>query len=69
MTTIPTAERPAINAVEVHWAADEVAELIRRVPAESVVGKVLARAHLELSSLKQSAGGTVVGPFRLRAAA
>ena len=67
MTTTSIA-RPTIDAAEVRWATDELATLIRRVPPDSVVGKVLTQTMRELASLKSTAG-EVHGPFRVKAAA
>ena len=57
-----------IDAREVAWAAAEVAALLRRANADTVVGTVLQQTLRELNSLKQSAEASVVGPFRLKAA-
>lgn len=63
---VPTT--PTIDIQEVKWAAEEVAALLQQVSANSVVGMVLTQTLRELASLKQSAAGTVVGPFRVKAA-
>jgi flagella basal body P-ring formation protein FlgA len=63
----PSPAAPAIDAAEVKWAAEEVAALLQQVAPNSVVGMVLTQTLRELASLRQSAG-TVVGPFRLKAA-
>jgi hypothetical protein len=57
-----------IDASEVAWAAAEIATLLRRANADTVVGMVLQQTLRELNSLKQSADASVVGPFRLKAA-
>lgn len=64
----PVPSAPAIDATEVRWAADEVAALLRRAAPDSVVGMVLQQTLRELASLKQSAAGQVIGPFRAKAA-
>jgi hypothetical protein len=60
--------QPSIDTDEVTWAAEEVAALLQQVAANSVVGMVLTHTLRELASLKQSAAGTVIGPFRVKAA-
>ena len=59
---------PPIDAAEVNWAAGELAALLRRAAPDSAVEAVLHQALRELDSLKASAVGQVVGPFRVKAA-
>jgi hypothetical protein len=66
--TRATTSVPTIDHVEVTWAADEVAAILRQTDPDSVVGTVLEQTLRELTSLKLSAEATVVGPFRMKAA-
>lgn len=60
-------ESPSIDASEAQWAAQELAGMIRKLGDDSPVSMVLRQARRELASLTQSAGGVVVGPFRVAA--
>jgi len=60
---------PTIDTAEARWASEQLGLLIARVADDSVAGLILRQARRELASLLQSAGGEVVGPFRVRAAA
>ena len=60
-------EAPTIDASEARWASDELAALIRKLGPDSPVSLVLRQARQELSSLMQSSGPAVVGPFRIAA--
>jgi flagella basal body P-ring formation protein FlgA len=72
MTTAKTRSQstittPSIDAADVQRAANEVSAILRKTSPDSVVGAVLQQTLRELKSLKQSAEGTVVGPFRMKA--
>ncbi|CAN5477193.1 hypothetical protein BH11PLA2_BH11PLA2_17110 [soil metagenome] len=71
MTDTPTYvnESPNLNTVELRWAAEEVATLMRQVEPGSVVAAVLQQTLRELASLKQSAEAMVLGPIRTKRAA
>ena len=60
-------EAPTIDVSEARWASDELAALIRKLGPDSPVSLVLRQARQELSSLVQSPGPAVVGPFRIAA--
>ena len=60
-------EAPTIDVSEARWASDELAALIRKLGPDSPVSLVLRQARQELSSLVQSPGAAVVGPFRIAA--
>jgi len=60
-------EIPTIDVSEARWASDELAALIRKLGPDSPVSLVLRQARQELSSLMQSSGPAVVGPFRIAA--
>ena len=60
-------EAPTIDVSEARWASDELAALIRKLGPDSPVTLVLRQARQELSSLAQSSGPAVVGPFRVAA--
>ena len=60
-------EAPTIDVSEARWASDELAALIRKLGPDSPVSLVLRQARQELSSLMQSSGPAVVGPFRIAA--
>jgi hypothetical protein len=64
----PVPSEPRIDAAEVRWAAAELAALLRQTSPDSPVEAVLRQAARELASLTPAAGGTVIGPFRVRAA-
>jgi hypothetical protein len=59
-----TAEIPTIDISEARWVAAELALMIQKLGPDSPVGLVLRQARREVTSLAQSAGATVVGPFR-----
>ena len=65
--TFPAA--PTIDTAEARWASEQLGALIARVGDDSITGLILRQARQELVSLVPSAGGEVVGPFRIRAAA
>lgn len=65
MSHVPSS--PTTDGAELQWAAIEIASLLRQSEPGSVVGAVLQQTLRELSSLKSSTG-TVVGPFRMKAA-
>ena len=68
MTTTQSPSATMIDANEVRWAAEAVAQILRKAEPDSVVGAILQQTLRELSSLNPTAA-TVIGPFRMRIAA
>lgn len=66
-STLPAS--PTIDAAELRWAVESIAQLVRQTEPDSIVGAVLAQTMRELTSLNPNAVSTVVGPFRLKIAA
>ena len=65
---------PVSDSTDARRAADEIANLIRRIGANSITGMVLRQTQQELQSLIRSIesdgkSGTVVGPLRISVAA
>jgi hypothetical protein len=65
--TPSTLSTPSIDAADVQRAAEQVRDILLKTSPESVVGAVLKQTLRELKSLKQSAEGNVIGPFRMKA--
>jgi hypothetical protein len=62
----PPSDAPALDPRELRWAAEEVAALIRQTDHGSVVGTLLQQTLRELTSLKQSAEGSIIRDYRTR---
>ena len=60
-------EAPAIDIAEARWAVEYLSLMIEKLGGDSPVGMVLTQARRELTSLTQSAHGTVIGPLRIAA--
>lgn len=62
----PSNDAPALDARELRWAVEEVASLLRQTDHGSVVGVILQQTLRELTSLKQSAEGSIIRDYRSR---